>query len=76
MARVFNCGFARAFLYETRALALENIKKKEGESSCSYKNRVNEERFSLFTKQFEGNPLFAIQKGRFFIIRIVELCLA
>lgn len=65
MLKVFNCGFSRAFLYETRSLAIKNVQKQEGETTGSFKNRIEEERFNLFNRQFEGYPHLQLTKGKF-----------
>lgn len=64
MSTVFNCGFARVFLYESRALALQNNPKLEGESVHKYNSRILNERYKLFKNQFAGNPHFEIQEGK------------
>ena len=64
MAKVFNCGFARVFLYESRTIAAQNVHRSGGESVNKYKSRVFEERFKLFKEQFKENPQFEIKKGR------------
>lgn len=63
MSKVFNCGFGLVFLYESRALALQNIPKL-GESLFKYNTHILNERYRLFNNQFDGNPRFEIQEGK------------
>jgi len=64
MSELFNCGFSRVFLWETRVLALRNVRKNEGEGSWSFKSRIDAERLRLFTEKFEEYPRFQLDKGK------------
>lgn len=64
MSKLFNCGFARVFLYESRALTVQNIQKLEGESLSKYNSRILNERYNLFKNHFQGNPRFEIKEGK------------
>ena len=64
MTQVFNCGFARVFLYETRALAISNLKKQDGETLYKFNSRVLNEIFRLFSAKFAGYHQFQIKEGK------------
>lgn len=65
MTNAISCGFGRAFLWENRGSSLTALKKNDQETDAAFKKRVDDERFHLYTKNFEDYPNLKISKGKF-----------
>ena len=47
------CGFARVFLWETKATSLKNITRGSAESQSQFNKRLLEEIFQFYIQQFQ-----------------------
>ena len=58
------CGFARVFLWETKAIALNHITRGSDETKAQFNKRVLEERFNLYIEQFRDYKPLLMDKGK------------
>lgn len=47
MSLTINCGFARTFIWQTKKLATDKIKRSSGETKASFDKRFNNERYKI-----------------------------
>ena len=59
------CGFARVFLWETKAASLQKITRRSDESQVQFNKRLLEERFHLYVEQFQDYKPLLMDKGKY-----------
>lgn len=60
----FDCGFARVYLWETKSLAKNNVKRKQNETAKAYKSRILDERYRLYMENFKKYPRLQVSKSK------------
>ena len=58
------CGFARVFIWETKAIALSHIIRGSDETKAHFNKRVLEERFHVYIEQFQDYKPLLMNKGK------------
>ena len=58
------CGFARVFLWKTKAISLNNITHVPYKTKAQFNKRVLEERFNLYIEQFQDYKPLLMDKGK------------
>lgn len=59
------CGFARVFLWETKANAFKNITRASNETHGQFTKRILDERFHLYTTQFKDYKPMVLDRGKY-----------
>ena len=65
MTERVSCGFARVFLWETKANAVKNISRASDETQSQFTKCVLDERFHLYTAQFEDYKPMILNRGKY-----------
>ena len=58
------CGFARVFIWETKAIALSHITHGSDETKAQFNKCVLKERFNLYIEQFQDYKPLLMNKGK------------
>ena len=61
-------GFARVYVWDTKSLAQQNVKKMD-EPEKAFKSRLLEERYRLYMEKFKEYPRLHISKSKFLLLK-------
>jgi len=64
-----DCGFARVYVWDTKSLAQQNVKKMDDEPEKAFKSRLLEERYRLYMEKFKEYPRLHISKSKFLLLK-------